>query len=110
MKPRNEIQLQTVQLFEPDPEAVYSLETTEHIAHVPRRQIAIYCKHGLLLPVADPSAEGFYFNEEGIRTLRRIETLRNACGGNLVGIKMILHLLDEVELLRAEARFLRGQL
>jgi hypothetical protein len=37
MKPRNEIQLQTVQLFEPDPEAVYSLETTEHIAHAPRR-------------------------------------------------------------------------
>lgn len=76
---------------------------------MPRRLIAVYYKHGLVSPVVDPNSGGFYFNDEGIRTLRRIESLRTVFGLNLVGIKMILDLMKEVEHLRAEARFLRGQ-
>jgi len=45
---------------------------------------------------------------EGIRTLRRIESLRTACGVNLAGLKLILDLMNEVEYLRAEVRFRRG--
>ena len=43
-----------------------------------------------------------------IRELRRIESLRTACGLNLAGIKLILDLMNEVEYLRAEVRFRRG--
>lgn len=96
-----------VQPFEPDPDTVYTIEATEHIARVPRRAILLYCKHGLVSPVVDPECGGYYFNDEAIRTLRRIEYLRADCGINLVGIKMILHLINEVERLQAEARFLR---
>ena len=71
--------------------------------------IAVYCKHGLLSPVVDPACGGYYFNDEAIRTLRRIEYLRADCGINLVGIKMILRLTNEVESLRAEVSFLRRQ-
>ena len=109
MNLQNEIPRQAVQVFEPDPGAVYTIETAEHIAHVPRRLIALYYKHGLVSPVVDPDCGGFYFNDEGIRTLRHIQFLRTVCGVNLVGIKMILDLMNEVERLRAEARFLRGQ-
>jgi DNA-binding transcriptional MerR regulator len=107
MKRKKEQNSQALQLFEPDPEAVYTLEVAERLAHVPRRLIAIYYKHGLVSPVADPTSSGFYFNDEGIRALRRIEHLRTVWGINLAGVKIILELLNEAERLRAEARFLR---
>jgi DNA-binding transcriptional MerR regulator len=43
-----------------------------------RRTILVYCKHGLLTPVVDPVDNGYYFNDEAIRMLRRIEALPNA--------------------------------
>lgn len=98
---------QELQLFEPDPDAVYTLEVAERLAHVPRRLIAIYYKHGLVSPVGDPEDGGFCFNDEGIRALRRIEYLHTVCGINLIGVKMIVTLTDEAERLRAETRFHR---
>ena len=109
MKHKHEIMSQPLQLFEPDPDAVYSLEVTVRLAQVPRRMIAVYYKHGLVSPVADPACDGFYFNDEGIRALRRIEYLRTVCGINLIGVKMILTLMKESDKLRAEARFLRAR-
>jgi DNA-binding transcriptional MerR regulator len=96
-----------IQLFEPDPGTVHTIEAIGHIAGVPRRSILIYCKHGLLSPVIDPEYGGYYFDDEAIRTLRRIEYLHNTCGINLEGIKMILHLVNEVEQMRNELRILR---
>jgi DNA-binding transcriptional MerR regulator len=107
MKLSATITSQALQLFEPDPNAVYTLEVAERLAHVPRRMIAIYYKHGLVSPVVDPACGGFYFNDEGVRALRRVEYLRAVCGINLAGIKMIFALMNEAERLRAEARFLR---
>jgi DNA-binding transcriptional MerR regulator len=96
-----------LQLFEPDPDAVYTLEVAERLAHVPRRMIAVYYKHGLVSPVVDPECGGFYFNDEGIRALRSVEYLHTVCGINLMGVKMIVSLLNEAERLRAETRFHR---
>jgi len=42
--------------------------------------ILVYYKHGLVSPVVDPECGGYYFNDEAIRTLRRIEYLRTDCG------------------------------
>jgi hypothetical protein len=58
--------------------------------------------------VADPAHDGYRFNAPAIRALRRIEHLRADCDLNLAGIKMIAHLMSEVERLQAEVRFLRG--
>ena len=109
MNRQDEIPGDAVQLFEPDLGAVYTLETAQQLVHVPRRMIAVYCKHGLLSPVVDPACGGYYFNDEAIRTLRCIEYLRSDCGINLVGIKIILRLTNEVESLRADVSFLRRQ-
>lgn len=97
-----------IQLFESDPGQVYTIETAAHVAQLPRRTILIYCKHGLVSPVGDPINGGYLFNDEGIRTLRRIEYLRTVGGVNLPGIKIILHLTSEVERLREETRFRCG--
>jgi hypothetical protein len=51
---------------------------------------------------------GFYFNDEGIRTLKRIETLRHVCGANFLGSDAFAaH--ERVQRLQDELRFLRGQ-
>jgi DNA-binding transcriptional MerR regulator len=99
-----------LQLFEPDASAVYTLDAVANLTQVPRRLIVVYFKHGLVSPVMDPACSGWYFNDEAIRILRRIEYLRTACGLNLVGIKLIMDLVKEVERLREELNFRRRRL
>jgi DNA-binding transcriptional MerR regulator len=98
---------QPLQIFEPDPEAVYSIEITERLTQIPRRTIAVYVRHQLISPMVEQGG-GMFFDEEAIRMLRRIEQLRTSYGVNLPGIKMILRLLDELEQRQTELRFRRG--
>lgn len=95
----------TLQLFEPDARAVYTLEAAASLTQLPRRLIAVYFKHGLVSPVMDPACSGWYFNDEAIRILRRIEYLRTTCGLDMVGIKLVINLAREVERLREELNF-----
>ena len=102
-----ETPITTLQLFEPDARAVYTLEAAARLTQLPRRLIAVYFRHGLVSPVMDPACSGWYFNDEAIRILRRIEYLRTTCGLNMAGIKLIMDLAREVELLREELDFRR---
>jgi MerR family transcriptional regulator, heat shock protein HspR len=95
----------TLQLIEPDARAVYTLEAAASLTQLPRRLIAVYFKHGLVSPVMDPACSGWYFNDEAIRILRRIEYLRTTCGLNMVGIKLVINLAREAERLREELNF-----
>ena len=96
-----------LQLFEPPPEAVYSIEAAAHLLDVPRRRIAVYCRYGLLTPVANE--HGYYFDGRSIKTLRAIEELRSVCGDDLAGIKMILRLMNEVQRLNSEVHSLSSE-
>jgi DNA-binding transcriptional MerR regulator len=73
MRISDELRGHALQLFEPEANTVYSIEAAGHIAQVPRRTILVYCKHGLVSLVPNPHRNGYYFNEEAIRTLRHIE-------------------------------------
>ena len=97
-----------LELFQPKPNVLYSLDATAHLAGVPRRSILIYCRAGLVRPVVQPPYGVMEFTEEAIYTLRRIEYLRTVHGLDLAWIKTMFDLLDEVERLRAELRFLRN--
>ena len=90
-----------IQLFEPDPHTVYNIETAAHLAQMSRRMILVYCKHGLISPVAKARRHGYSFNGNAIRSLRRIQNLRTVRGINVAGIKIILSLSNEVEKLRS---------
>ena len=90
----------SIQRFEPDSEVVYSIAAVERLAHLPRRTILIYCRHGLVSPAADPELAGYYFSGSAIRALRWIEHLQVNCGVNLAGIKLILDLTDAIEQLK----------
>jgi MerR family transcriptional regulator, heat shock protein HspR len=86
-------------------QSVHSIEVAARLAQVPRRLIVLYYKHGLVEPVGDPAGAGWYFDDEAIRVVRRIEYLRSTCGLNLAGIKLVMSLTEEVERLRNELRF-----
>jgi MerR family transcriptional regulator, heat shock protein HspR len=107
MNHTSEIPVRALQLFEPDSESVYTIESAANLAHVGRHRILVYYKRGLLSPIVDPEIGGYYFNDDGIRALRRIQHLHEDLGVNLAGIKIIFDLLNEVERLRNEIRFLR---
>ena len=100
--PRNATYVQAVQVFEPEAHSIYSIEAAEHLTQLPRRTIVIYCKHGLVSPASDPDWDGFWFDDEAIRTLQGIERLRARCGVNLTGIKLFLDLINELQELRAQ--------
>jgi DNA-binding transcriptional MerR regulator len=97
-----------MELFQPKPNVLYSLDETARLAGVPRRSILIYCRAGLIRPVVQPPYGVMKFTEEVIYTIRRIEYLRTVHGLDLAWLKIMFDLLDEVERLRAELRFLRN--
>ena len=98
-----------LELFQPQPNALYALDTAARLAGVPRRSILIYCRAGLVRPVVQPPFGMMQFTEEAIHMVRQIEQSRAAYGVDLPWIKTLFELLDEVERLRAEVRFLRNR-
>ena len=90
-----------LQLFDPPADTVYTIEAAAQITGLPRRAILVYCKHRLLSPLFDTRAEGYSFDGDGIRSLRRIEALRTVCGDDFAGIRIILDLTKELERLQA---------
>jgi hypothetical protein len=95
-----------IQLFEPVPGTVYSIERASQLANVSRRRIVIYCKQRLVSPMANPQLAGYWFDAEALRMLKRIEELRTICDEPLAGVGLILDLMREVQRLRNEMRAL----
>jgi len=96
-----------LELFQPRPNVLYNLDAAAHLAGVPRRSILVYSRAGLVRPVFQPPHGVMAFTEEAIYAVRRIEQARAVHGASLTWIKTMFDLLDEVERLRAEVRFLR---
>jgi DNA-binding transcriptional MerR regulator len=97
-----------MELFQPKPNVLYSLDAAVHLSGVPRRSILIYCRAGLVRSVFLPPYGVMAFTEEAIHTIRRIEHVRTVHGSDLAMLKTMFDLLEEVERLRAELRFLRN--
>ena len=99
----------SIEVFQPKPDTFYSLDVAAHLAGVTRRAFVIYCRAGLVQPVLQPPHGMMTFTEEAIHDVRRIENLRTVHGLDMAWIKTMFDLLDEVERLRAEVRFLRSR-
>jgi len=96
-----------VEPYQPKPNILYTLDAAAQIAGVPRRSLLVYFRAGLVQPVFQPPYGIMAFTEEAILTIRRIEHVRTEHGTNLALLKTLFKLLEEVERLRAELRFLR---
>ena len=88
---------------------IYTIEAIADLAQVPRRLIVLYYKHGLVVPAEKSPDSGWYFDDQAVHVVRRIEYLRRAYGMNLRGIKLMMNLMKEVERLREEVRFFQRQ-
>ena len=97
----------SLELFQPTPDVLYSLDVAEHLSGVSRHSILVYCNAGLVRPVLQPPHGIMAFTEEAIYAIRRIEYYRNLGQSDLSRLKLVFDLLDEVERLRSELRFLR---
>ena len=97
-----------LELFQPKASVLYSLDAAAHLAGVSRRSILVYCRAGLVRPVIRQPYGMMEFTEEAVYAVRRIEHLRTVHGIDLAWLKTMFDLLDEVERLHAELRFLRN--
>lgn len=79
-------------IYEPDEQATYSLEIVERITGISSQTIIRYQEAGLIRPEV--------YDDETVRTLRRIEHLQSACGVNEAGLRLIMELMNEVDRLR----------
>ena len=87
-------------LFDPEIEAVYSLEVIAEMAGVSAQTVLRYHEMGVIFR----SGSSLGFDADDLRRIRRIEHLRNAHELTDSGIKLIAELLHEVEHLRSEIR------
>jgi DNA-binding transcriptional MerR regulator len=90
------------------PGTLHTIETVVHLTGVPRGEVVVYWKSGLLSPATVEGEENALFDDEAIYLIRRIEHLRAEQGINLAGIRMIFELMNEVRQLQEEMRFFRS--
>jgi DNA-binding transcriptional MerR regulator len=84
---------------------LYTIETVERITRVSKDRILVYQRHGIISAVSlrgEPR-----FDDAAVHKLRRIALLLSEYGVNEKGVLALSSLLDEVERLREEVRFLR---
>jgi MerR HTH family regulatory protein len=79
MSTSDEQPVEAGQEFQFEPEQAYSLEVIEKITLVPRRTILVYHRHGLIQSSTGPDRSQRVFDDEAVRALRRIESLRQRC-------------------------------
>jgi DNA-binding transcriptional MerR regulator len=96
-----------LQLFEPRAHAVYTIDIAARLADLPRHTVLLCWKYGLVAPVTDSAAPGYYFTGNTVHVLRRIAALREICGDDLPAIKIILELLERLDQMHAELQVLR---
>jgi MerR family transcriptional regulator/heat shock protein HspR len=89
--------------FEGETEALYTVEILARLSGVSSETILLYHERGLLHPSAGPVPD-LSFDDESLRRLRRLESLREAGGMNLSGLCLVARLLDEIDDLRNQLR------
>lgn len=87
-------------LYEPELDAAYQLEIVARITGISEQAILEYQEEGLI----SPRDESGNFTEETVLTLRRIEHLQGVYQTSLPELKLILGLLEQIELLQSEIR------
>jgi MerR HTH family regulatory protein len=87
--------------------AEYTVETVARITRIPEEEIIIFVRAGYVSPLPSGNQADLLFDEEAVHQLRRLAFLLSEYGINRDGLRMISALIDEVERLREEVRFLR---
>lgn len=87
--------------------STYTIEMVARITRIPQEEIVVYYRAGFVSPIQAGDETSLLFDEEAVHQLRRVAFLLSEYKMNRAGLKMVSSLLNEVERLRAEIRFLR---
>lgn len=98
-----------LELFNPPADALYDIEMAARLSDLPRHTILVCCKYRLVRPTADSSARGYQFSGDTIHALRRVAALREVCGNDFLGMKIILELINRLEQMHSELQMFRAQ-
>jgi MerR family transcriptional regulator/heat shock protein HspR len=92
-------------VFGEDFEVCYTMHVIAEMAGIDCRTVLHYENSGFIRPVkASDEGQGGVFDDECLRMLRRMEHLRATYAVNDAGLRLILDLLHEVELLHHAQR------
>lgn len=98
-----------LELFNPRADALYDIDMAARLSDLPRHTILVCCKYRLVRPMADGSDRGYQFSGDTIHALRRVAALREVCGNDFLGIKIILELMNRLEQMHSELQMFRAQ-
>jgi DNA-binding transcriptional MerR regulator len=104
MNPSPDSQPEDLPLIEADLEATYTLEVVARISGVSPETILLYREQGFIASVRSENPDTYYFDNEALRAIRRLEHLRTELKLNETALKLMLNLLTELERLRDETR------
>jgi hypothetical protein len=96
-------------LFNPPADALYDIDMAARLSDLPRHTILVCCKYRLVRPMADSSNSGYQFSGDTIHALRRVAALREVCGNDFLGMKIILELMNRLEQMHSELQMFRAQ-
>jgi DNA-binding transcriptional MerR regulator len=102
MEQRHEMAVIRLRMLSPARQAPYTLEELARLGGVPPALVQRYADDGLLEPVAGHSRTAWFFDENALFELRRMERLRRELGVNLAGVAVIHDLLQQIDELKAE--------
>jgi hypothetical protein len=98
-----------LELFNPPADALYDIDMAARLSDLPRHTILVCCKYRLVRPMADSSDRGYQFTGKTIHALRRVAALREICGNDFLGMKIILELMNRLERMHSELQMFRAQ-
>ena len=98
-----------LELFNPPADALYDIDMAARLSDLPRHTILVCCKYRLVRPMVDGSDRGYQFTGDTIQALRRVAALREICGNDFLGMKMILELMNRLEQMHSELQMFRAQ-
>lgn len=90
-------------VFEGEADAAYTVDILARLSGVSSETILLYHERGLLRQVAPDSPQPC-FDDEAVRRLRRLESVRENCALTLAGVCLVSRLLDEIDQLRDQLR------
>ncbi|MBN2168495.1 MAG: MerR family transcriptional regulator [Actinobacteria bacterium] len=82
-------------------EGLYIISVAARLAHVHPQTLRLYERKGLLCPNRTAKNRRRY-SDADIKRLKRIQELTQTEGLNLSGVRMVLEMEDEIELLQSE--------
>ena len=97
-------------MVSPSNQAPYTLEELAQLSGVSPALVQRYVDEGLLEPVAGNLRTSFFFDDNALFELRRIQRLRRELGVNIAGVAVIHELQRQIDELKAELDRLRESL